>query len=253
MISEKGINLIKEFEGCVLHAYKDPVGVWTIGFGHTKGVYAGQTITQEEAVQMLLDDIEVYYDNVMKYDNVYHWNQNQIDALTSFAFNIGSIDQLTQRGKRTIAEISECILLYNKAGGRVLEGLVRRREAERALFDEPTEEPTEASMDSETGNPPSDFTEAKDEPQKHFEIGKVYTVCVRSALNVRKGPGKNYDLVGYANLTADGKRHAYLTGALKNGTRVTVLEERVVSNDNVWVRIPSGWICAIDNGRILVN
>ena len=82
-----------------------------------------------------------------------------------------------------------------------------------------------------------------------YEVGKVYTVNVKTALNVRKGAGTSFGLVGYANLTADGKKHAYQTGALKNGTKVTCLEVKVISEKNVWIRIPSGWISAIDGDR----
>lgn len=251
-ISQRGIDLIKKFEGCRLSAYKDPVGVLTIGYGHTKGVQMGDTITQEEADNLLREDLAIYEKQVMKYDDKYHWNQNQFDALVSFAYNIGSIDQLTSNGRRSIKTISDKIPEYNKAGGEVLEGLRRRRNEEKALFDEAVEVSVSGS-DEEVDNLPSDSIEAQDEAhsesQGYFKIGEVYTVDVRSALNVRKGPGKDYGLVGYANLTTDGKRHAYTTGALKSGTRVTVLEERVISSDNVWVRIPSGWICAIDGDK----
>lgn len=129
-----GLNLIKQFEGCRLTAYKCPAGVWTIGYGHTAGVISGQTITQEEADKMLVCDVEKYERKVNKYYDRYRWNQNEFDALVSFAFNIGSIDQLTANGTRSRAVIAEKILLYNKAGGKVLNGLKRRREAERALF-----------------------------------------------------------------------------------------------------------------------
>lgn len=140
MISDKGLALIKEFEGCVLKVYLDPVGIPTCGYGHTKGLtksMVGQAITQEKADALLKDDVKIYNAEVAKYDYIYHWNQNQEDALTSFAFNIGSIDQLTANGTRSIATISERILAYNRAGGSVLEGLTRRRKAEKALFDTP--------------------------------------------------------------------------------------------------------------------
>ena len=129
-----GLNLIKQFEGCRLTAYKCPAGVWTIGYGHTAGVISGQTITQEEADKMLVCDVEKYERKVNKYYERYRFNQNEFDALVSFAFNIGSIDQLTANGTRSRAVIAEKILLYNKAGGKVLNGLKRRREAERVLF-----------------------------------------------------------------------------------------------------------------------
>ena len=132
-ISENGLNLIKSFEGCRLTAYKCPAGVWTIGWGHTGGVYEGQTITQVQADEMLVSDLASYERKVDKYSS-YGWNQNEFDALVSFAYNIGSIDQLTANGTRTRAVIANKMLEYNKASGKVLAGLVRRREAERALF-----------------------------------------------------------------------------------------------------------------------
>lgn len=136
-ISDTGLDLIKSFEGCVLHAYQDAVGVWTIGWGHTRNVYAGQIITQQQADDFLRSDVSQYEEHVNKYDDIYHFNQNQFDALVSFAYNIGSIGQLTDYGRRSISTISEKIPLYNKAGGQVLAGLTRRRNAEKELFDRP--------------------------------------------------------------------------------------------------------------------
>lgn len=142
-ISEKGLNLIKSFEGCKLTAYKCPAGVWTIGWGHTGDVTEGQITTQVQADQMLKDDMAAYELKVEKYSNVYGWNQNEFDALVSFAYNVGSIDQLTARGTRTKAVIADKILLYNKGGGRVLSGLVRRRKVERELFLSPIDAPAQ--------------------------------------------------------------------------------------------------------------
>ena len=133
-ISETGLNLIKSFEGCRLTAYTDAVGVWTIGWGHTGGVYAGQTITQAEADALLVSDLTKYEKKVDKYNGTYDWNQNEFDALVSFAYNIGSIDQLTANGTRSRDVIAGKILEYNKAGGKVLAGLTKRRAAERGLF-----------------------------------------------------------------------------------------------------------------------
>ena len=75
-----------------------------------------------------------YLPKVMKYNNKYKWNQNEIDALVSFAYNIGNIDMLTANGTRSRATIAAKMLQYNKAGGKVLNGLTRRRKAERKLF-----------------------------------------------------------------------------------------------------------------------
>ena len=251
-ISNKGIELIKQFEGCRLKAYKDPAGVPTIGYGHTAGVKMGDTITQEQADELLRDDLVIYEGKVAKYDDKYHWNQNQFDALVSFAYNIGSIDQLTSNGRRSIKTISDKILEYNKAGGKKLEGLVRRRKAEKTLFDEAVEGDSSA-VNSQPNNSTPTETKAKDEAQASpYKVGGVYTVSVRSALNVRKGAGKNYDLVGFRNLTPDGKAHANHYGALLNGTKVTVKEVKI-AGDQIWLKIPSGWICGKDGTKILVK
>lgn len=139
-ISDKGLQIIKDFEGCELTAYKCPAGIWTIGFGHTgkvngKVIRKGMTITELKATELLKEDVAKFEKAVLKYNSKYNWNQNQFDALVSFAFNIGSIDQLTANGTRTIAEISAKIPAYNKANGQTLAGLTRRREAEKELFD----------------------------------------------------------------------------------------------------------------------
>ena len=142
-ISQKGLNLIKEFEGCRLEAYKCPAGVWTIGYGTTDSDYsitktkikAGLKISKQKAETWLRQSVnKKYCPKVNKYNNKYHWTQNEFDAMVSFAYNLGSIDQLTANGKRTKKEIAEKMLLYNKANNQVLEGLVRRRKAEQKLF-----------------------------------------------------------------------------------------------------------------------
>ena len=139
--SSKGVSLIKSFEGCRLKAYKCPAGVWTIGYGHTAGVKEGDIITQEQANEYLRNDLTKYEKAVLNYDAIYHFNQNQFDALVSFTYNcgVGNLKNLTQNGKRTLAQISGKILLCNKAGGVILRGLQRRRAAEKELFDTPIE------------------------------------------------------------------------------------------------------------------
>ncbi len=132
--SQKGIDLIKKFEGCRLDAYKCPAGVWTIGYGHTAGVACGQKISPAQAEAYLRADLEKYEKKVEKYESRYNWTQNEFDAMVSFAYNLGSIDKLTADGTRTKVVIAEKILLYNKAGGKVLAGLTKRRQAERELF-----------------------------------------------------------------------------------------------------------------------
>lgn len=141
--SKNCINLIKEFEGCKLKAYYDPVGVLTIGYGTTNAdkditgvLLSGNTIITQKIADNWLEKTvnKKYAKKVDKYQSKYKFNQNQYDALVSFAYNIGSIDQLTANGTRTKKEVGEKILLYTKAGGKTLQGLVRRRTAEQALY-----------------------------------------------------------------------------------------------------------------------
>lgn len=131
---QAGIDLIKRYEGCRLDAYKCPAGVWTIGYGHTGDVKPGQRITQAEAEVILISDLKKFERKVRIYYDRYRWKQNEFDALVSFAFNLGSIDQLTAGGTRSREVIAEKMLLYNKAAGKVLPGLTRRRSEERELF-----------------------------------------------------------------------------------------------------------------------
>lgn len=138
-ISNIGLDLIRKFEGCLLTSYQDSTGVWTIGYGHTSGVSKGQTITHSQADSYLKSDCACAERAVNSYNSIYHWNQNQFDALVSFTFNCGSgnLKTLLQGGQRTIEEISAKIPAYNKAGGKVLQGLINRRAAEKELFDRP--------------------------------------------------------------------------------------------------------------------
>lgn len=149
-ISEKGLALVKEFEGLHLIAYQDEVGVWTIGYGITNSdksitgttIKKGLKITKEKAEEWLEECLnKLYAPKIMKYDVRYNWNQNEFDALLSFAFNLGSIDQLTANGSRSKSVISNKMLAYNKAGGKVYAGLTRRRKAERELFLTPVPKP----------------------------------------------------------------------------------------------------------------
>ena len=142
-LSTNGLNLIKSFEGCKLTAYKcvPTEKYYTIGYGHYgSDVKAGMTITLKRAEELLLQDCQKFVNHVNSYMDKYNFNQNQFDALVSFAYNIGSIKQLTANGTRTTAQISAKITAYNKSGGKVLNGLVKRRAKEKALFDTPIKE-----------------------------------------------------------------------------------------------------------------
>lgn len=134
-IGNKGLDLIKSFEGCRLSAYKCPAGVWTIGYGRTNGVYEGMVITQAQADQFLFEDVKYYADAVDRYNSRFNFTQEEFDALTSFTYNcgVGSL-QAVMSCCNTKQEIAEECKLYNKGGGVVLAGLVRRRNEEYKLF-----------------------------------------------------------------------------------------------------------------------
>lgn len=141
--SDKGIALIKEFEGCKLTAYQDSVGVWTIGYGWTqpvdgKPIRAGMTIKQETAERLLKTGLVSYESDVSRLVKV-GLTQGQFDALVSFTYNLGSRALSTSTLLRKLkcgdyTGSADEFLRWNKAGGKVLNGLTRRREAERALF-----------------------------------------------------------------------------------------------------------------------
>ena len=136
-ISKAGIDFIIGFEGFSAKACKcvSTEKYYTIGYGHYgSDVKKDDTITREEARKLLEADLLSFEKKVSKYDSKYDFNQNEFDALVSFAYNVGNIDQLTAKGTRNRDKIAECMLLYNKSGGRVLNGLTKRRKAEHDLF-----------------------------------------------------------------------------------------------------------------------
>jgi lysozyme len=130
-INAAGLQLIESFEGLRLQSYQDSVGVWTIGYGHTLGVKAGQTITQQQAQAFLQQDLGVAETAVNKLGLTL--TDNQFAALVSFTFNLGAgnLNKLMNQG---LAAAPDRILLFDHAGGKQLPGLTRRRQAERALF-----------------------------------------------------------------------------------------------------------------------
>ena len=211
--SENCLELIKKFEGCRLQAYRDPAGVLTIGFGHTRNVILGQKITQERALQYLKDDLIKAQTEVSKYDSRYHWNQNEYDALVSFAFNIGSLSALTKFGKRSKEEIASKILLYVNAGGKKLEGLVKRRKAEHDLFVTPVPnlEPI-------------------------YKEGSRHKVIV-SGLRLRKEPTINAPEIR----------------KLKKSASYVVKQSVVDTEGNTWVAIAEGFAAAIYKGKKYID
>lgn len=138
-ISKRGIGFIKSFEGLRLFAYK-PIKserFYTIGYGHcSPDIKANDTITLEQADTLLKKDISVFEKNVNKWQKQYRFNQNEFDALVSFAFNVGTVDRLLQYGKRSKKEIANSFKLYCYAGGKKNQGLLERRVKEEKLFSE---------------------------------------------------------------------------------------------------------------------
>ncbi|MEG4801452.1 lysozyme [Microcoleus sp. ARI1-B5] len=137
-INQDGVNLIKSFERMELEAYLDAVGIWTIGYGHTQGVYEGMTITEAQAQELLRKDLAEFESAVSEAVEV-DINENQFSALVSFSFNLGAgslfestLLKLLNQGDFQGA--ADEFPIWNKAGGQELEGLTRRRKAERALF-----------------------------------------------------------------------------------------------------------------------
>ena len=137
-ISAEGLALIKKFEGCELEAYQCSAGVWTIGYGHTKGVQPGDTWSQSHAEHMLEVELEEYQSYINKYVTV-NLSQNQFDALVSWVYNLGPNNLKASTLLKVLNSgdyegVPAQIRRWNKAGGVVLDGLIRRREAEALLF-----------------------------------------------------------------------------------------------------------------------
>lgn len=132
---DAGINLIKQFEGLRLQAYKpvDTEKYYTIGYGHYGvDVTPNMTITKDFAEALLRYDLYRFENAVNSYER--NWTQNQFDALVSFTYNCGVANLKRLVTNRTNAQIATAIVKYNKTGGKVLKGLVRRREAEQELY-----------------------------------------------------------------------------------------------------------------------
>lgn len=139
--SSDAINLIKKWEGLRLNAYYDPVGVLTIGYGHTgPDVYPGQAISMDEAEALLLDDVYNVAERPISRLITAPLTQNQYDALVSWTFNLGSGNLQNSTLRRKInanpndPTIPDEFKKWNKAGGIVLNGLTKRREEEAALW-----------------------------------------------------------------------------------------------------------------------
>jgi lysozyme len=137
--NEAGLALIRQFEGCRLKAYKCPAGVWTIGYGWTHGVKPTDQWTQSQAEEMLVKGLDQYENAVQSAIGAHSTTSNQFSALVSICYNIGAgnfvkSSMLRHHKAGDYAKAADAFLLWNKAGGKVLNGLIKRRQAERALY-----------------------------------------------------------------------------------------------------------------------
>jgi|GEM_PF-589840 len=206
-ISDKGLELIKKFEGCILQSYDDyndhvvglngdVLGTLTIGFGHIEGVYKGQTITADQADNLLREDMATYCNHIQNLiiNGVISFpvTQNMFDALVSFDYNLGSGSSKTLCENRDKATVADKMLLYVNKGSVWEEGLTRRRTEERSLF----------LSDSEEIAIP--FSEPQQVSNKYEENG-IANVRVHK-LNIRTGPSVNSEIVGSYG---DGEEFSY--------------------------------------------
>ncbi len=136
--SSKGIEFIKKHEGFRARAYQCPAGVWTIGYGHTRGVKSGDVIDKAQGERFLIQDVQTAEQEVNSHGLII--NQNQFDALVSFVFNVGvgNFSRSTLLRKLKVnsndATISYEFSRWKYAGGKVLPGLVKRRKEEAELY-----------------------------------------------------------------------------------------------------------------------
>ena len=142
-MTEEGLALIKRFEGFRAEAYRCPAGVWTVGYGHTSAagsppVKRGMTVTRAEAEDILRRDVDAFARDVLE-SLTAALNDRQFSALVSFAYNVGitnfrksSVLACVNGG--ALASVPQRLALWNKAKGRVLPGLVKRRAAEAEMF-----------------------------------------------------------------------------------------------------------------------
>ena len=186
-ISKKCLDLIKKYEGCRLEAYLCPANVWTIGYGHTAGVKKGMKITQEQAENLLIEDMHKYEGYVRA--TKLALNQNQFDALVSFTYNCGAGNLNKLIKGRSLSQIADAMLLYNKGGGKVLNGLVKRRKEERELFllgieENPVNEPVTKPQTK------PDYAQSL-----NTSLKGQYKVVPAVGLNMRLGAGVNKNIV----------------------------------------------------------
>lgn len=225
------INIIKTYEGLSLTAVKlTGEDYYTIGYGHYgSDVGANQTITEAEAVELLRKDLKVFEETVNRVVNV-SLTQHQFDALVSLAYNIGTgaiseSDTVSFLNQGKIGHAAVDIPSWRIGmGGQILPGLQKRRQTEL----------------------------------EYFVNGQDFTI--NDSMNVRTGPGTNYPVKKVAQISANGRQcvvnnTSTADAVFKAGTEITCLEVKAVSASrvDVWMRCPSGWICARQGDDVFIN
>lgn len=216
--NQAGVNLIKEFEGFRAKAYKCPAGVWTIGYGHTSAagapyVKSGMSVTSAQAEQILKNDLGQYEDAVIKAIKV-DLSPNQFAACVSLCYNIGPANFAKSSvarfcNKKQFKQAADAFALWNKAGGKVLPGLVRRRAAEAALF----------SKDTAT---------AKEEVRPEVDVPKGKNMAV-STTNIAAGATATAGVVAAAKDAVDNGR------AILSGFDVNMLLVAIIIAGAAWI------------------
>lgn len=213
-IGQAGLKLIMEFEGCRLAAYQCSAGVWTIGYGHTAGVYKGMTITQAQAEEYLKQDVakfEKYVNNATYVPITAALTQNQFDALVSFAYNCGAgnVKKLC-KGRTSGCRSPRLCCSTAKANGKVLAGLKRRREAEQKLFNTPdtgTMAATTTTMASTTTKNTEDYNMQTIKKGSKGKSVKVWQIIIGVTADGNFGSGTESTTKTWQKnhgLTADG-------------------------------------------------
>ncbi|TQR27204.1 lysozyme [Lysinibacillus sphaericus] len=216
-ISNTALNLISKWEGFYDKAYRDPVGIWTIGYGTTKWsngqvVQQGQTIKKDDALELLRKQAQEHANTIEQYVKV-PLNQNQYDALASFQYNLGrnilrNSALLNYLNARQWDKACNEMLLYCHAGGKKLQGLVNRRKDEVALFKKPV-----VNVSVDVSNK-IEYLEIDKEPKKFRILSGNY--------------GSREAMIAAMNATVQQKYLSYAEPAQGN------------SNENGW-RFISGW------------
>ena len=199
--SQNGINKIKKYENLKLKAYKCSAGKPTIGYGHTKEVYMGQTITKEKAEEFFREDLkgpERYVNEVNK-NKKYNLNQNQFDSLVSFTYNAGPKKLKTLTQNRTKAQLPNGMKLYNKVGKKVIKGLVNRRQDEINLFNQPMGNNININHSNPIHNNPCHYNSNTYNSNNHSFVHRTnnYTSNLNRPININRnnsffsGPSNN--------------------------------------------------------------